>query len=66
MLSRRFYQLVARKFLAQRPPVTSVHYPMWSTMVHVTADAIETTTSGFNREKFLLAAGDAATAALAE
>lgn len=66
MLSRRFYIKLAAAYLGQRPPVSSVQYPVWSAMVHVTADAIETTASGFNREKFLLAAGDVATAALAE
>jgi hypothetical protein len=66
MLSRRFYVKLAAKFRDQRPPVNSVQYPVWSAMVHVTADAIETTAAGFNREKFLLASGDIATAALAE
>jgi hypothetical protein len=66
MLSRRFYIKLAAKFLDQRPPVNSVQYPTWSAMVHVTADAIETTASGFNREKFLLASGDVATLALAD
>jgi hypothetical protein len=66
VLSRRFYQKLAKNFADQRPPVNSVQYPTWSAMVAVTADAIETTAAGFNREKFLLACGDAAALALAE
>lgn len=66
MLSRRFYVKLAAKFADQRPPVNSVQYPVWSAMVAVTADAIETTAAGFNREKFLLACGDVATLALAD
>jgi hypothetical protein len=66
MLSRKFYVLLARKFLTRRPPVTSVQYPVWADMVHLAADALETTSGGFNREKFLLAAGDVATIAAAD
>lgn len=66
MLGKRFYVLLAKNFRTRRPPVNSVQYPVWRDMVHLTADSIEGTTSGFNREKFLEAAGDQAALALAE
>lgn len=56
-MSRKFYQSLAKRFLAARPSVHAQSYPMWVDMVVAATGAIAEGNPAFDRDRFWKACG---------